>query len=78
MSRTATYTETPRTYNVTVGGANITSVNDTATYGTAYSVTITAGSGYHVHGLQSVTVGGQALDANEYEYDANESRISKK
>ena len=68
VTYTATYTETPQTYTASVIGANITTVNNTATYGTPYEAAITAASGYHVHGLEYVKVGDTTLEEGDYTF----------
>ena len=67
----ATFSKTPKTYTVTVKGENhITAATySDVPYGTDYDVTLAAETHYHIHAVNSVTVGGTALTEGEgYSY----------
>ncbi|MBQ7598873.1 MAG: hypothetical protein IJU56_09865 [Clostridia bacterium] len=67
----ATFSKTPKTYTVTVKGENhITAATySDVPYGTYYDVTLAAETHYHIHAVNSVTVGGAALtEGEDYSY----------
>ena len=66
----ATFTETPKTYTVSVTGTNVTAATySNVPYGTNYDVTLAADEHYHVTGLTSVMRGETALTENtDYTY----------
>ena len=55
------------TFSVTVTGTNVVLVNDTATYGSTYTVTPAAAAHYHITGIESVTIGGAAYSGYTFE-----------
>ena len=75
---TATFTATPNDYTVTHTLTNVTTSSDeTATYGTDYTATFSASSGYELPDDVTVTIGGDdATSGTEYTWNASTGALT--